>query len=217
MEEAGDNRPAATPPNRGDIASVRPQPDIDLGRFNRNPEGMGFWALVREDLATHEGDLFAQGFWALFCHRFGNWRMGIHPRLLRLPFNLLFRVMKKVVEWTCGIDLAYTVLVGRRVRIWHQGGMQLGALAIGDDVHIRHNTTFGVKRRGDPRWLKPTIGRGCDIGAGAVIVGGITIGEDSVIGANVVVATDIPPHSLVVAPPPVIRRRSASSAGGHEP
>lgn len=200
----------------GDHAAQRPQSDIDLGRFNRNPVGIGFWSLVREDFATHGRDWLCQGFWALFWHRFGNWRMDIHPRPLRIPFSALFLVMKKLVEWSCGIDLAYTVLVGRRVRLWHQGGMQLGALAIGDDVHIRQNTTFGVKRRGDPRWLKPTIGRGCDVGSGAVIVGGITIGEYSVIGANVVVAQDIPPHSLVVAQPPVIRplRREAAAPEG---
>ena len=81
----------------------------------------------------------------------------------------------------------------------------LGALSIGNDVHIRQNVTFGVRRRGDPRWLKPTIEDRCDIGAGAVIVGGITIGHDSMIGANVVVATDVPPHSLVTVPAPTVR------------
>ena len=51
------------------------------------------------------------------------------------------------VEWTCGISLPYTVRLGRRVRIWHHSGMILHARSIGDDVHIRQNTTFGVVRR----------------------------------------------------------------------
>ncbi|MDB5686874.1 MAG: hypothetical protein JWR77_1463 [Rhizorhabdus sp.] len=183
----------------------RPQFDIDLGRFNGNPADIGFWALVREDLATHDGNWLDQGFWAVFSHRFGNMRMGVRTPILRWPLSLLYRIMVKLIEWMCGISLLYTVRLGRRVRIWHYGGMQLNALAIGNDVHIRHNTTLGIKRRGDPRWLKPIIEDDCDIGTGAVIVGGITIGRGSVIGANVVVACDIPPGSIVTLPPPVIR------------
>jgi len=185
--------------------ATRPQSDVDLGRFNRNPPGMGFWRLVREDYATHGRDPFSQGFWAIAVHRFGNMRMGIRSGLLRAPFTLLYRIMAKLVQWLCGIDLMYTVKVGRRVRIWHQGGMTLEALEIGDDVHIRQNTTFGLRQHGDPRWLKPVIGKGCQIGAGAVIVGPITIGEGSTIGANVVLAQDVPPHSIVTVPKPVIR------------
>jgi serine O-acetyltransferase len=183
--------------------------DRDLGKFNQNPPGMTFLALLREDFETHERDWLSQGFWAVAVHRFGNWRMGVGSKILRLPFSILYKFLYKFVEWTCGISLAYTVRVGRRVRIWHQGGMTLGALSIGNDVHIRQNTTFGVKRRGDPRWMKPTIGDRCDIGAGAVIVGGITIGHDTMIGANVVVAKDVLPNSIVTAAPPVIKEKRA--------
>ena len=185
--------------------TVRPQSDTELGRFNRNPPGLSLAALIREDYATHDRDFFAQGFWAIAVHRFGNWRMGIRSGLLRAPFSLLYRIMAKCVQWFGGIDLMYTVKVGRRVRIWHQGGMTLEALEIGDDVHIRQNTTFGLRQHGDARWLKPVIGKGCQIGAGAVIVGPITIGEGSTIGANVVLAQDVPPNSIVTVPKPVIR------------
>ncbi|OEC35131.1 hypothetical protein A7D25_10635 [Pseudomonas sp. 21C1] len=169
---------------------------------------MGFLALIKEDFITHERDLFSQGFWALVVQRFGNWRMGIANRWLRMPFSLLYKVLEKLVEWLCGISLKYTVVVGRRVRIWHHGGMVLGALVIGDDVHIRQNTTFGVKHRGDPRWLKPVIGSRCDIGAGAVIVGGIEVGDDSFIGANAVLAQSVPANSVVLAVKPQITVKS---------
>lgn len=185
--------------------AVRPQSDIELGRFNRNPPGLSLGALIREDYETHGRDFFSQGFWAIAVHRFGNWRMGIRNGLLRAPFTLLYRILAKNVQWFCGIDLMYTVKVGRRVRIWHHGGMTLEALEIGDDVHIRQNTTFGLRQHGDPRWLKPIIGKDCQIGAGAVIVGPITIGEGSTIGANVVLAQDVPPNSIVTVPKPVIR------------
>ena len=62
--------------------------------------------------------------------------------------------------------LPYTVRLGRRVRIWHHSGMILNARSIGDDVHIRQNTTFGVVRRA-ARSI-PTIGDRVDIGCGVV-------------------------------------------------
>lgn len=189
-------------------SSVRPESDILLGTRNCNPPGIGFFALLKEDLIVHERDLFSQGFWAIAVHRFGNWRMGIANRFLRLPFSVLYKVLEKLVEWFCGISLKYTVLVGRRVRIWHHGGMVLGALSIGDDVHIRQNTTFGVKRRGQPRWLKPVIGNRCDIGAGAVIVGGIEVGSDSAVGANVVLAESVAVGSIVLVAKPSISSKS---------
>lgn len=74
------------------------------GDRNANPPGIGFWALVREDLAAHKGDWAAQGFWALFWHRFGNWRMGVKPKLLRAPLTVIYRVMFKVSQWVCGIE-----------------------------------------------------------------------------------------------------------------
>ncbi len=197
------------PPPSTQVAGMdaRPDSDIALGTINQNPPGMSLWALLREDYETHERHLFSQGFWAIAVHRLGNWRMGIGSKLLRLPFSLIYKFLYKIVEWMCGISLNYTVRVGRRVRIWHQGGMTLGALEIGNDVHIRQNTTLGVKRRGDPRWMKPIIGDRCDIGAGAVIVGPITVGHDSTIGANVVLAKDVPPNSLVVVPSPIIKEK----------
>jgi serine O-acetyltransferase len=176
-------------------------PDERLGEVNQNPIGIGLWQLLKEDLAVHEGDWMAQGFWALAVHRFGNWRMGITSRWLRLPFSLLYKALYKLVEWMCGISLAYTVKVGRRVHIWHHGGMILGARYIGHDVQIRQNTTFGKARSSAPRWEKPIIEDRCDIGCGAVILGAITIGHDSLIGANAVVLKDVPPSSVVVGVP----------------
>ena len=172
-----------------------------LGEHDHNPFGMSLWSLWREDFRTHGSDLMSQGFWALAVHRFGNWRMGVRPRFLRVPLSIVYKVLEKWIQVTCGISLAYTVKVGRRVRIWHFGGMILGARMIGNDVHIRQNTTFGVARRGDSRSLKPVIEDRVDIGAGAVIAGAITIGHDSVIGANAVVLKDVPPHSVAAGVP----------------
>lgn len=180
--------------------------DDQLGTTNQNPWGMTLLDLWREDFRTHDCEPFSQGFWAIALHRFGNWRMGIGNRWLRIPFSLVYKFLYKCVEWTCGISLNYPVKVGRRVRIWHHSGMILGARSIGSDVHIRQNTTFGVARRGDHRSLKPIIEDRVDIGAGVVIAGAITIGHDTVLGANAVVLKDVPPYSLAVGVPAKVIR-----------
>jgi serine O-acetyltransferase len=175
-------------------------PPLPKGDRNENPGGMSLWRLLLEDFRTHDSGLFEQGFWALAVHRFGNWRMGIRWRFFRAPFTLLYRFLFKWVEWTCGISLWYTTKVGRRVRIWHHSGMILSARSIGDDVHIRQNTTFGVVRRGHNNEI-PVIEERVDIGCGACILGHVRVGHDSMIGANAVVLKDVPPYSLVVGVP----------------
>jgi len=170
------------------------------GDKNQNPKNIGFWALIAEDFRTHDRDLFVPGFWVLAIHRFGNWRMDIRPRVLRLPFSLLYKLLHNTMKLIFGIDLEYSVKVGRRVRIWHHGGIFIGAVSIGDDVHIRHNTTMGVINR-EERWKKPVIEDRVDIGPGVCILGDVRVGHDSVIGANSVVVRDFPPNSTLFGVP----------------
>ncbi len=177
----------------------REPPPLPRGDRNENPPGIGLIALLREDLRTHEGNLFEQGFWAVAVHRFGNWRMKF-PRLVRPPLTLLYRFLFKWVEWTCGITLPYTVKLGRRVRIWHHSGMILHARSIGDDVHIRHLTTFGVVRRDHNREI-PVIEDRVDLGCGVCVLGDVKVGHDSVVGSNSVVIRDVPPYSVAVGAP----------------
>jgi serine O-acetyltransferase len=185
-----------------------PKPAIMAGAVNQNPPGVSLRALLHEDRITHDRKWLEQGFWAVAVHRFGNWRMGVRPRLLRLPFSILYKVLNRCVEWTCGISLPYTVRLGRRVRIWHHGWMILHAASIGDDVHIRQNTTFGVARR-DRLSDLPTIEDRVDIGCGVAILGNVTVGHDSVIGANAVVLKDVPPNSVAVGVPAKVVRTMA--------
>lgn len=170
-----------------------------------NPSDIGYWQLIAEDFRTHDRDLFAQGFWALFWHRFGNWRMGVKPKPVRAPMTLIYRIMHKLTQWVCGIDLPFSVIVGRRVKLEHFGGMILVAERIGNDVTIRQNTTFG--NPGDMRKRdRPTIEDGANIGAGVVIVGAVTVGRGSVVGANAVVNRNVPPGAIVGGVPARILR-----------
>jgi len=185
-------------------------PPLPRGDTNENPRGIGLLALLAEDFRTYEKNPLEPGFWAVAVHRFGNWRMDIKPRLLRAPCTLVYRTLATSVNLGLGIKLDYTVKLGRRVRIWHHGGMVLGARSIGDDVHIRQNTTFGVARRTQTN-AKPVIGDRCDIGCGAAILGHVVVEHDSVIGANAVVVQDVPAHSLVVGVPGRVIKNLAQS------
>lgn len=184
-----------------------PPHPAEHGVANQNPDGLGLFALIREDLRTHDGKLLEQGFWAIAVHRFGNWRMGLRSKLLRAPFSMLYKLMYRWVEWTCGISLPYTVRVGRRVRLWHHGAMILHADSIGDEVQLRQSTTFGVART-DHNFDLPTIAARADIGAGACVLGAIRVGEGAVIGANAVVLRDVPDGAVAVGvPAKVIKQR----------
>jgi serine O-acetyltransferase len=195
-------------------APIPTQPvPANRGDRNCNPAGIGIVALLREDFRTHDGNLLEQGFWAIAVHRFGNWRMGL-PKLLRMPMTPLYRLLNHVVEWTCGISLPYTVLVGRRVRIWHHSGMILNARSIGDEVHIRQNTTFGLAARGQPAEAVPTIEDRVDLGCNVCVAGPVTVGHDSRIGANTLVINDIPPCVVAAGVPARIIKRLPMAAGG---
>lgn len=175
------------------------------GAANHNPDGISFAALVAEDFHRHDCEVFSQGFWALFWHRFGNWRMGVRPRPLRAPLTLVYRIMAKLSEIWGGIMLPYTVRVGRRVRLEHFGGMILVAQWIGDDVIIRQNTTFGIAGLNGLQ-DRPVIGNGVEIGAGAVIVGSVLVGDGAIVGANAVVTRDVPPRAVVGGVPAKVLR-----------
>jgi serine O-acetyltransferase len=200
-----DARPPA--PSRVDQQAGEDLPPLNPGDRNLNPSGIGFLPLLLEDLRTYDYDPFEPGFWAVALHRFGNWRMNIRPKLVRVPFSLIYRFFSRLAELFGGIHLPYTVRLGRRVRIWHHGGIVLHARSIGDDVQIRHNTTFGLATSARARAI-PTIENRVDIGCGACVLGDVTIGHDSLIGANAVVVSNIPPYSTAVGIPARVIKQS---------
>ena len=190
-------------------------PPLNDGAHNGNPVGISFRALLKEDYVTHDRSLIEAGLWALWAHRFGNWRMGVRPKLLRAPLSILYKIIYWWITWFLGIQLDYTVKVGRRVRLWHNGGMVLIAREIGDDVHIRHNTTFGVADRKNLT-AKPIIGNRVEVGTGAVILGHVHIGDDAIIGANAVVTKDVAPQTLVGGVPAKFIRDLLSTTGASQ-
>jgi serine O-acetyltransferase len=163
---------------------------------------LGLLAQIAEDFRTHDQNPFEPGFWAVAVHRFGKWTQAVRAPIAKPPLELAYKVMATSTDWLWGIYLPPTVELGRRVRLWHHGCMWLTARSIGDDVHIRHNTTLGSVRgpSEDPAaW--PTIGARVQLGSGACVLGPISIGDDSVVGANTVVLRTFPASSRVMGIP----------------
>ena len=160
-----------------------------------------------EDLRMYREGLLAQGFWALQVYRFGHARLTVRSSLIRKPWGLLHLVLSKLIELTCGITIGSTASIGRRFVIEHFGGIVIhGHAVIGDDCKIRQGVTIGAKSPGRPLEA-PTIGSRVSIGAGAVLLGNIVIGDDVCVGANAVVLCDVPSGALAVGVPAVIKAR----------
>lgn len=162
---------------------------------------------IRSDFEAHGRNLGAQGFWAMVVYRLGRWRYGVRPALLRKVFSFIYKILFKLVQILTGIELPCEALVGRNFVIDHFGGIIISGYArFGDNCRIRNGVTVGLRRVGDNR--APHIGNDVDIGAGAKLLGPITIGDHVVIGANAVVLCDVPSNSVAVGVPAIVKPRN---------
>ncbi len=157
--------------------------------------------VIFEDLKAQREGLLGLGFWALVVYRFGSARFIVPNKWVRLPWTVVYVILNKLVEVFCGITIGSTAKIGRRLHIEHHGCIVIhGAAEIGDDCLIRHEVTIGNGGKKDPLGA-PKIGNGVEIGAGAKILGRISIGNRAVIGANTVVVRDVPDGAVVVGSP----------------
>ena len=165
------------------------------------PRWRDLLALVREDWQNHGCDWTRPGFRALAVHRFGVWRAALPLKLVRAPMTLLYRHLFRHCRNVYGIELPYSAKVGRGVVIEHQGGIVIhGNAVIGNRCIIRQGCTLGLRRL-DDLFAAPVLDDGVQLGAGAVLLGRITIGQGAVIGANAVVLDDVPPRAIAVGIP----------------
>ena len=155
---------------------------------------------LRDDWVTYDRDIWRQGLWVMSVYRFGRWRYGVRSRILRAPLSFIYRILKILSQILTGIDLPCEVTIGRRFRIEHFGGIIVSGDAVfGDDVVIRNGVTVGLRRTGVPG--APVIGNRVDIGAGAKVLGAITLGDDVAVGANAVVLENVPANHIAVGVP----------------
>jgi len=162
---------------------------------------LGLWQQIKEDWEAHGRDWTKPGFRAVAIQRFGVWRMQVQPKILRAPLSMLYRSLFRHARNVYGIELPYTVRLGRRVVIEHQGGIVIhGSCHIGDDSIIRQGVTLGNRYLDRPDEA-PKLGDRVNVGAGAKILGNVTLGNDAVIGANAVVLIDIPAGQTAIGIP----------------
>jgi serine O-acetyltransferase len=167
---------------------------------------------IRADFQAHGRDWGAQGFWVMIVYRFGRWRYGVKPTVLRKFFSLIYKCLYKFVQILTGIELPCEVTVGRNFIIDHFGGIIISGYArFGDNCRIRNGVVVGLRRVDEPS--APTIGNNVDIGSGAKLLGPITIGDNSIIGANAVVVQDVPANSVAIGVPAIIKQRREPNAG----
>ena len=144
--------------------------------------------------STLETIFTCPGFQAILFHRFNHW-------LWQKKIFLLARMSAHIARFLTGIEIHPGAIIGRRFFIDHGMGIVIGETSeIGENCSIYHGVTLG-----GTTWQKgkrhPTLGDNVVIGAGAKVLGPITIGEGSRVGCNAVVVNDTPPCSTVVGVP----------------
>ena len=177
-------------------------------------ERIGFVARVREDVAAAklrdpaargglEIAVLYPGLHAIWAHRLTH-KLWQNPAL-RFPARLI----SQLARFLTGIEIHPGATIGKRFFIDHGMGVVIGETAeIGEDVMIYHGVTLGGRSLAKVK-RHPTIGDRVTIGAGAKVLGPITIGRDSAVGANAVVVKDAPPESIITGIPATYRHRDA--------
>jgi serine O-acetyltransferase len=134
------------------------------------------------------------GLWAVWIHR-------ISHKLWRARWRLAARLLSQVARFFTGVDIHPGALLGRRLFIDHATGVVIGETAIvGSDVTMYQGVTLGGTGKGHGK-RHPTVCDGVFIGNNANVLGNVTIGENSRVGAGSVVLSDVPPNSTVVGVP----------------
>jgi putative colanic acid biosynthesis acetyltransferase WcaB len=136
--------------------------------------------------------------------------------LLGAPYLVFYRL---VVEWILGTELRYKTKVGPGLRLYHGQALVIHeGTILGANCTLRHATTIGNKMLADGHPSAcPVLGDGVDVGANAVIIGAINVGDRAVIGAGSVVVKDIPPGAVVAGNPARIIRNETSDHSGLPP
>lgn len=178
---------------------------------NANNEKISLWQQIKEDFSVPKlndpaldssFELFFNypGVWAIINHRIAN-------RLYTKGYKKLARALVGLGSIFTKTDIHPAATIGRRVFIDHAIGVVIGATAIvEDDVLIYQGVTLGgVSLNKGKR--HPTIKSNVVIGSGAKVLGNITIGANSKIGANSVVVCDVPDNSTAVGVPAKIIKK----------
>ncbi len=144
--------------------------------------------------STIEIALLYPGPRVMLFHRIAHWFYDQH-------LHFLARLVSELGRALSGIEIHPGARIGKRLVIDHGMGLVIGETAeVGDDCIIFHGVTLGGTKF-DPVKRHPTVGNRVLIGTGAAILGPITLGDDSRVGANAVVTRSVEPGVTVVGNP----------------
>lgn len=161
-------------------------------------------ALQRDPAARNavEVALAYAGLHALWAHRLSHW-------LWRHRLRTVARLWAQFARFWTGVEIHPAAVLGERVFIDHGMGVVIGETAVvGDGCTIYHGATLGGTSL-EPGKRHPTLGRNVVIGAGAKILGPVTVGDNARVGANSVVLHDVPAGTVVVGVPGQVISRKA--------
>ncbi len=163
--------------------------------------------LVREDFQRHGRSLVHPGMHAMLVYRVGHWGLGQRPAL-RLAVKIAHRLVNRlIIQNLYGMEVSDEAYLGRRVNFAHHVGVQIPAFSvIGDDSVLRHNVTLGFTGTERSRQDVPSLGRRVQVGAGAILLGRIRVGDDARIGPHALVTVDVPAGATAFSPPARILR-----------
>lgn len=167
--------------------------------------------LIKEDFSNvKENDPALHSTFELFFNYPGLWAMlfyRISHSIYKKGFRFLPRFISAVGQFLTTIDIHPASQIGRRVFIDHGSGVVIGeTVIIGNDVLIYQQVTLGGVSTSKGK-RHPTLGNNIVIGAGAKVLGNITIGDNSKVGANSVVVKDVPADSTAIGIPARVLKR----------
>jgi serine O-acetyltransferase len=117
-------------------------------------------------------------------------------------WKFIARLISQIVRWWTLIEIHPGATIGNRLFIDHGAGVVIGETAIvGDDCTFYHGVTLGGQGDVKNGRRHPSVGSGVAIGAGAIILGPITVGDNALIGAGAVVLKDVPANRTAVGVP----------------
>ena len=166
----------------------------------------GMFSRLREDIAVvFERDPAARTKWeVLTCYPGLHalvWHRAVPHRLWGWGLRWLARWLAHWGRWLTGIEIHPGAVIGRRVFIDHGMGVVIGETAeIHDDCTLYHGVTLGGTSWNAGK-RHPTLGKGVVIGAGAKVLGPISVGDGAKIGSNAVVVRDVPAGATAVGIP----------------
>ena len=177
--------------------------------------------LLREDLQTvFKKDPAARStLEVLFCYPglHAIWNHRVAHFLWKHKIRLLGRIMSHAARFVTGVEIHPGATIGRRFFIDHGMGVVIGETSeIGDDVLLYQGVVLGGTTH-EKKKRHPTIGNNVVIGAGAILLGDIVIGDEARVGAGSVVVTSLEPKTTAVGVPArVVRRGRPEEALEHD-